>query len=324
MSLIKVKCPFCGEVFSTELTNPTTICNKCNKDFSTQKGSKYYKSIHKIETEQNIIAKGEEYVKVDNLLVQGDFYLKNGDFAMAEEVYNKALTLSNVDYRIYLGLVYAKTCNFTDLEDQTHFEYLQKAIEYANNEQKQHVKKLYSPYHTQRKIPKEEREEYLKQEENSKFKKLESYLKDGIPKHFKLEKTIKTCIILAPIFLALSVLFLVLDLTINHFAFSIIAILFFCACVFFMLCYLSGKNKCKLYNLALDLFDNYKLFEIQPKDSLVILKRYNEFTLAYLNDSIDTTLKNSMQDVAILLANLNNSKINEFISNNKTLSDLLK
>lgn len=70
--------------------------------------------------------------------------------------------------------------------------------------------------------------------------------------------------------------------------------------------------------------DNYKLFEIQPKDSLVILKRYNEFTLAYLNDSIDTTLKNSMQDVAILLANLNNSKINEFISNNKTLSDLLK
>ena len=324
MSIIKVKCPYCGEVFSSELTIETSTCCKCEKTFPTEKGSKYYKSIHKIETENNIIAKGEDYAKVDSLLEKGDFYLKNGEFKKAEEVYFNALNLTNVDYRIYLGLVCAKTCNFTDLDDETHLEYLQKAIEFANNDQKKHVKKLYLPYYTQKRIPKEDREEYTKQEELSKFAKLETLLKDGIPIHFKLEKTIKISIILFPIFLALSMVFLALAFTIEHYAFSIGAILFICLSLFFMLNFLSSKSKCKLYDLALDLFDNYKNFEIPPKESLIILKKYTEFALNYLNNSIDSTLKNSMQEIAFLLVDLNNPKINEFIKENKTLYSLIK
>ena len=116
MSLIDVKCPLCGEVFKAELQNENTLCNKCGQTFPTQKGSKYFKSINKIQAEKTKIAMGETYAKVDTLLDKGKFYLNNEDFELAYSTYMQALDLTTVDYRVYLGLVYATTKNFNDLE----------------------------------------------------------------------------------------------------------------------------------------------------------------------------------------------------------------
>ena len=77
MSLIDVKCPFCGEVFKAELESENTLCNKCSQTFPTEKGSKYFKSINKIQAEKTKVAMGETYAKVDALLDKGDFYLNN-------------------------------------------------------------------------------------------------------------------------------------------------------------------------------------------------------------------------------------------------------
>ena len=143
MSLIDVKCPFCGEAFKAELENEITLCNKCGEEFPTSKGSKYYKSINKIQVEKTKIAMGEIYAKVDVLLDKGEFYLNHEEFESAYDIYMQALDLTTVDYRVYLGLVYATTKNFTDLEDEEHKDYINKAIACADSEAKREIVKEY-------------------------------------------------------------------------------------------------------------------------------------------------------------------------------------
>ena len=109
--LITVKCPFCAYESEQDNQIEMVVC----ETFETQKGSKYYKSLKKIEEDDVIVAKGEDYLKVDLLLDKGDFYLKNEDFENAYSVYKEALTLTNVNYKISLGLVCALTENFQKL-----------------------------------------------------------------------------------------------------------------------------------------------------------------------------------------------------------------
>ena len=111
MNKINVKCPYCGELFTTENINEC-VCAKCNQTFSTDKGAKFYKSFINSERKKAVQAKGEAYLKVDKLLDEVNFYLDKEDFLKAEELAMEALNYTEIDFRVYMAIVYAKTQNF--------------------------------------------------------------------------------------------------------------------------------------------------------------------------------------------------------------------
>ena len=313
MDLIYVKCPFCGEVFKTELKSENTLCNKCSKEFPTQKGSKYYKSIQKIQNDKNKVALGEQYAKVDNLLLKGEFYLDNEDFENALKVYSEALEITTSDYRVYLGFVYTKTRNFTDLDDQSHVEYLKKAIELASTEQKTKIKKIYSTYYKKRKVPKEERDEYMRQENQSRLGRIEELLKDGIPRHFKREKSVKLFLVLLIVSAVIAIPFTVLNLFVSHPAILITAVVFY-VLLFASLCYYSStRAKVKIYNFALDLYDEFNSFEFALDNLNKILKHYEIFCVSYINNETETTLKTHIMILCNLIIEFGGSKVEDFV-----------
>ena len=314
MSLIDVKCPLCGEVFKAELENESTLCGKCGQTFPTQKGSKYYKSINKIQAEKTKIAMGETYAKVDALLDKGEFYLNNEDFESAYTCYMQALDLTTVDYRVYLGLVYATTKNFSDLEDQSHVVYLKKAIENANQKEQDRIRKIYSTYYKKRKIPKEERDDYLTQENQSKLRRIEELLKDGIPTHFKREKTDKIALVFIPFLAVITLVFTVLSLVLKHSAMSFIAMVFLAGTLLLFYYYYTTKTKIKIYNFALDLFDAFNTFDIELESLNKILKAYEIFAISYINNETETTLKRKITDLCYLLTQTKSKKVIDFIS----------
>ncbi len=323
MSLIDVKCPFCGENFKAELNSENSVCSKCNKSFPTHQGSKYFKSINKIQAEKTKIAMGETYAKVDALLDKGEFYLNNEDFESAYSCYMQALDLTTVDYRVYLGLVYATTKNFNDLDDQSHVVYLKKAIETANQQEQARIRKIYSTYYKKRKIPKEEREDYLKQENQSKLKRIEELLKDGIPTHFKREKNVKTAFIFIPILSVISITFIILSLSFKYSAFSFVSMAFLALALFSFYYYFTTKTKIRIFNFALDLFDNFNLFNINADSLNKILKLYEIFSISYINNETETSLKVNLSNLVNAIIKSNDNTAINFISKYDFIAKLL-
>jgi hypothetical protein len=199
MSKINVKCPHCGHLFTTENISES-VCEKCNNSFPTDKGAKFYNSVIQVERKKIVEAKGETYLKVDRLLDEINYYLDNEDFSKAQELTLEALSLTEVDFRVYMAMVYAKTENFQKLDDTSHTPYLKKAINIATDEQKATLKSEYQEYYQKQKMSSEEFEEYKSQEQEHLKSSLESILKDGIPRHYAREKSVKVYKILTIIF----------------------------------------------------------------------------------------------------------------------------
>ncbi len=316
MNKINVKCPNCGELFTTENLNES-VCKKCNHTFSTDKGAKFYKSFINVERKKVVVAKGEAYLKVDKLLDEANFYLDKEDFLSAEEKAMEALSYTEIDFRIYMALVYAKTHNYQNLEDTSHIPYLQKAISLATEEQKANLKKEYKSFYQKQKMTKEEFNEYKTQEADYLFESLEQILKDGIPRHYEKARSSKINGILSIVISSLTLILLVLAVLFDSSVLFIICsgfAIFFIATFF---SYITCKEKVNSFNLALDLFDSYKNFEINIDTNIKILKQYIDYGIGYLNNSSELSLSPILTSIFEALLSEDEEKVQEFISSHK-------
>ena len=111
MTELKMKCPECLHEFEGATNNLTTVCPNCAKEINTNQAVKYYQSLKKIENENQKIAEGEKYAKLNTLLDECKWLIDNGEFESALITTDMALELSTTDSRVYLMRVYAKTKN---------------------------------------------------------------------------------------------------------------------------------------------------------------------------------------------------------------------
>lgn len=65
-------------------------------------------------------------------------------------------------------MVAVKTKNYTDLKDETHKEYVNKAIALADADGKKEIKQIYRPYYLKRRLTDGELAEYHKEEKEAK------------------------------------------------------------------------------------------------------------------------------------------------------------
>ncbi len=323
MEKTNISCIYCGHTYLEDITLNTTTCEKCGKSFEVAKGSKYYKSLQKIQKEENKIALGEAYKQVDLLIDECEFYLDKEQFIEAETTLNKALELTTTDRRIYVLFTYAKTKNFTDYQDKSHYEYLKKAIELSNNTEKEELRKIYSNFYKKSSMSEEELEDYNLQLSAVKKSKVENLLKDGIPKHFKNEKTIKLSKILLPIFIVLSIvafsLFFVLD---KDFIFYIAGVLFVITFLFVMTI-ISTKPKVNLFNAVLDFYDSFEKFDISAKNKIEILNQLEIIAVSFINGETEFRMSNNVSILVQILINCDNKDIDKFILSYKAFGQFV-
>lgn len=321
MTELKMKCPECLHEFEGVTENLITVCPSCGKEINTNQAVKYYQSLKKIENENQKIAEGERYAKLNSLLDECQWLIDNGEFDSALATTDIALELSTTDGRVYLMRVYAKTKNFTDFEETSHFSDLKKSIELSTTLEKENIKKIYAPYHKKRNVPKEELEEYENQEADSKLKKVEALLKDGIPKHFSREKSLKTLIPLTITLGAIFIVLLILSLVLNDIYLSIsMAVVFTATFILFSICFSTCK-KVNFYNAVLDVYDNLKTFELSPKSKLNLSKTLEKFAVGVLNGESISYLQALLFEVVEIL--IESEKALDFIKNYKTLSKFI-
>ena len=311
-----MKCPECLHEFEGATNNLTTVCPNCAKEINTNQAIKYYQSLKKIETENQKIAEGEKYAKLNSLLDECKWLIDNGEFETALITTDIALELSTTDSRVYLMRVYAKTKNFTDYEESSHFSDLKKAIELSTQQEKEDIKKTYAPYHRKRSIPKEEFEEYENQEANSKLLKVEALLKDGIPKHFSREKSLKPLLVLNITFAVVFVALFVLSLALNNVILSLCSAVAFILTFMFFSTYLSKTKRVNLYNAVLDLYDNLKSFNLPSKNKLNLSIALEKFAVAFLNNESNSHVELLLFEILEYLVESEDALA--FIKSNKT------
>ncbi len=321
MSDFKMKCPECSFDFEGKSQTEYVTCPNCNKEILTVKAIKYFQTFEKIANENKIIAMGENYQKLNSLLEECKWYIDNAEYENALMVSEEALSLSNVDDRVYMMRVYAKTKNFTDFEDNSHFHDLKMAIELSSEIERENIKKIYAPYHRKRIIPKEEFEEYENQEADSKLKRVESMLKDGIPKHFSREKSLK---ILLPSVISSFVIFitlLILSLIFNDFILSLVSTAIFIANFILFTYYLTQRKNVICYNAVLDLYDTLPSFNLKPHLKLEVSKLLEKFAVSHQNGEslahIDVILFETVENL------VQNPTSKNFVINNKTFKKYL-
>ncbi len=320
MDKVTIKCPLCGNEFTTDNDTDTVVCTGCKQQFSKMQGVKYYKSFYKVKTEEKRVAVGKAYAEVDALIDQAEFYLKEEDFEKASEVIKKAFTLTNSDYRLYLCATMLKTKNFTDYKDKTHLPYFKKAIEYANVEEQKRLKSVYSPFYKKSRIKEDELEDYSMQEASSMKSRIEELLKDGIPNHFKREKRYEITKILLPIFSILTLAGLVLSIALNSSVISIISVALFIAMVVVLMLFMGVKYITKQFNAVLDFYDNFKTFDFTTEEEVKVLKRLEVIAVSYNNNDGDNSMSLNLQKFVNTCLDFNNEKVETYILNDKTLS----
>ncbi len=323
MATFKMKCPECSHEFTGDSTIEQITCPSCNKEISVNKAIKYYQSLNKLKTEKKLVAQGEIYAKVDALIEESKWYVENDDFDKALELTDEALTLSNVDSRIYMMRVYAKTKNFTDYTDTTHYSDLKKALDLSPVFEKEKIRELYAPYYKKTKIPEEEMREYENQEASSRLGRVENLLKDSIPNHFKRKDSLKPTLIATSIMLAVAVVLMILSFALDVSVLSLIGAAILLIDAFFFIKYIDNKKQIRLFDAVLDFYDGLDSFELEPNHRLKVSAELEKLAVAQING--ESTLKNEqyITEFLVVLIEGNNQKANDFILKNKTFSKYL-
>ena len=167
-------------------------------------------------------------------------------------------------------------------------------------------------------------DELNKQEQEHLKSSLESILKDGIPRHYAREKSVKIYGILTIIFAVLSAVALTVSIITEN---SIIFVATSVLAVAFLVCilsYTSNKERVTSYNVALDLFDSYETFNLSVDANIKILKQYINYGVSYLNNSSELSLTPLLSSVIDMLYEEDEVNAEKFINNTKNASKYVK
>ncbi len=323
MENVNLKCPLCGKEFTTKKEEKTVTCPFCNKQFLAMQGIKYLKSFEKLESEEKKVALGEMYNKVDVLINKIEFFLDNEEYENAQKEIDEALKITTTDFRIYLNAVILKTKNFTDLKDTTHIPYLKKALDFATTMQKEQIKKLYEPYYKKCHVDESEIEEYSRQEADSIKQRVETILKDGIPKHFTREKRYKFTKIALPVSAIITGVLLILSLILNNLIVDFICIGVFAVTFIILTTFLSVSTITKQFNAVLDFYDNYLTFDLKEQAQVKVLKRLEYVAVSYINNEGYTSLGVNIEKLIEECLKTKNEKLIKYIENDKVLKTFI-
>ena len=83
----------------------------------------------------------ENKIEFAEALKQGETYLYQAEYKLAEQAFKRAIELNNKNYKGYFGVVKAKTSNLNKVPDEKDYlEYAKLAIKYVDKDDEVYVK----------------------------------------------------------------------------------------------------------------------------------------------------------------------------------------
>ncbi|MBQ3234629.1 MAG: hypothetical protein IJA97_00545 [Clostridia bacterium] len=324
MANFKMKCPECSHEFTGESTIEYVTCPSCNKQISANKAIKYFQTLNKRQTEKKMVAQGEIYAKVDALVEESKWHVENGNYEKALEISDEALKLTTVDSRVYMARVYAKTKNFTDYEDVTHYSDLKKALDLSPVFEKEKIRAIYAPYYKKANVPKEEMREYENQEATSRLQRVEDLLKDSIPTHFKKQKAKKPTIIIMIALLAVAGVLMALSYALDISLLSLASASILIVTAFILIKFFDDVKKIKTFDAVLDFFDELEKFQLEPSFKLKTSVALEKLAVAQINNESTMKIDGLVRELLSILLESENANVISFISNNKVFKKYIK
>lgn len=305
------RCPLCGEYLALDDQAEIAICPKCGESVSALKAKKYFKSLNDVGQTFKT-AHGENFAKVNILLDEAYGYVAAEAYDMAREKVDEAFSLTDSDYRVYMALVAVLTKNYTDLNDQSHLEFINKAIALADAEGKAEIKRTYRPFYEKKRMTDDQMVEFEKAESNETKSRLEKGLKRNIPFFDSKERR-------QPLKLGLSIGFSIIGLVgffvlyfLEVYSLSIIAVA--CALTGFLLfkTWFTDRDALKAFNALLDLYDAFEQANCDDR-AVEVFKAMKKLSDRFEERETTASMTTDLATLCDKLILLNDKKINEFL-----------
>lgn len=132
MSYITLKCKSCGSNLNIDHDSKTITCVHCGTTFMMID----LLDEHDIAFSQNIKPEDlEKKIEFAEALKQGETYLFQAEYKLAEQAFKKAIELNNENYKGYFGVVRAKTHNLNVIPDEKDYlEYVKQAVKFVDKD----------------------------------------------------------------------------------------------------------------------------------------------------------------------------------------------
>ena len=319
---VNAKCPHCGAELFVSYNQGSGFCTTCKKSFDNAKAVKLYTSLNETqinEEQKKKASYGEEYLEVEKILTRAEFYFERNDYRKAREELEKALEITNSDYRVYFGLVRVETKNLTDYKNTSHKKYLNLALECADTEQKQTITRLYKNFYQLSLLSDEELLQYKKEENVAIKTNLESKLKEIIPVFMKKEKNLKLNVLLACIFGLLAIACAIPGVIFETPVLMVSSVVFFGLTYFFIRKHFTTKQLNALFNGLLDIFDELPNFELCIDDEKTVLEKMKLLRKLFREKNNLNECENEIFNLCAFLTEQTTENARKFILNHPVL-----
>ncbi len=319
---INARCPECGADFEAPKGVHECECPSCKATINVARAEKYFLSVNENASVKE--AHGEDYGKVNMLIAEAYDFVANGEYENAEKCINDALVLTDSDYRVYMAMVAVKTKNYTDLEDDSHKIFLNKAINFADSDGKKEISETYKPYYMKRNLTEEELKNYNTESVQQKKKRLETSLKNMIPEYMAQDKRNKVFLILFPILFAISAAVFIISIVLDFPLLSLVAIAVVIAGYVFFRMWFIGKEGVKTFNSLLDLYDIIDSGDYNDEFLSEIYDGMQKMSNHFADKDPILAMSSDAKKLVDCLTEGNSDSLNEFLANNKYFSQFIE
>lgn len=316
------RCPLCGNDFFTGETNGETVCPNCGKSVSVVRAKKYFSSIFD-NKEEFKEAHGEDFHKEMLLLDEAYGYINVGDYENAEKKIDEAFALTDSDYKVYMAMVALKTKNYTDLKDDSHLEYINKAIALADSDEKKDIKNTYRPYYRKRQLSDTELSEFKTEEAKYKKSKLESELKKIIPFFDNKQKKQKIYLILFIAFFAIGIGVTAGFLFTDYSYVSMVGFAFVVAAFVLFRIWFINRDALNGFNALLDLYDALDGAGCTDDTATPVYSCMQSLCDKYRDNESTASMTTDISSLIDALILLDNDKVNGFLLSSKYFSQFV-
>lgn len=313
---LNARCPLCGEDFTVGTASGQVVCPNCGQTISALQATKYYESV----TESGETAKeahGEDYHKVRLLLDECYGFIAKERYEEAEEKVSEAMTLTETDYRVYMAMVAVKTKNYTDVKDESHTEYLNKAISVADKDERADIKATYKNFYEKRKFTDEEMEKYVEETRKDVKAKVEKSLKESIPSYMATEKSLKFLLAAFPLLFAGGITLVVFAIMKEGAWMSIVGAALAIAGYIALRVWISNRESVKAFNAVLDLYDVLDGVDMADETAVPLYKALSAVAEKFSDHAPVVSMSDVFGEMINRIIDVDSEKLNSFMLGNK-------
>jgi len=317
------RCPKCNNEFFLDTQSKSVVCPNCGKEIDTLRARKYF-AVFTSKAAIDKEAHGEELFRYEDMLRAGAHHLQKQEFTAARQSYEAAVQMNPGDYRCYMGLVAVETQNYTDVKNQTHKKYLQKAINVASEAEQKSIADIYRNYDLKASMTDEEYGEYVIEKQKD-FKARVKKAIIGFSKYNdQAQKKAKISSILALCFVAAGAITFVLGLVFVNFIVMMIGTLLIGAAYVPFTIWSKNRYNNRLYEFLVSLFNALVGFKLSFEQTDKTLELMAAVLLSVKDGDHTTRTDEKIADLAEYLVETDDSAAIAFLKGQKQTEKLFK